>query len=184
MKKLSLKQLRIKNNLTQDELASKAYLSRSMIAKYEMGLCNISYKNAKFFSKIFNVDADEFYQYNNKQYRIKSIIELISLILFALISITLLLLFVLPISKYRFHSGEEIVYVSLFKIFNFKSEISIYFLTVEPFILTGLLLLDKLLKPNKKTYLLKILIFSFVILFFITVLVFFYEYIMAYVQVF
>lgn len=54
-----LKELRKKNNLTQEELASKIYVSRSLIARYENGSALPSKENLEKLSLIFGVKMSE-----------------------------------------------------------------------------------------------------------------------------
>ena len=61
-----LKTLREKNNLTQEQLADKLFVSRSNVSKWER---NISLPDAETLlelSKIFNVSVDDILLGNNK----------------------------------------------------------------------------------------------------------------------
>lgn len=51
----SLKKLRIKHNLTQAELASKLFLSRSLIAKYECDAAKPTKENIEKIALFFIV---------------------------------------------------------------------------------------------------------------------------------
>lgn len=54
-----LKQLRMDRNMTQDELASQIYVSRSAISKWETGAGYPSIDSLKQLSKLFNISVDE-----------------------------------------------------------------------------------------------------------------------------
>ena len=53
-----LKELRIKNNLTQEELAKKIFVSRSAVCKWEMGNGIPSDVNIDGLCQLFNVSKD------------------------------------------------------------------------------------------------------------------------------
>lgn len=52
-----IKELRVKNNYTQEELARKLFVSRQTISNIENGKCSISYELAEGIGKLFNIDA-------------------------------------------------------------------------------------------------------------------------------
>lgn len=54
-----LKELRIKNNLTQTDLGEKIYLSRTTISKYEQGKMEPDIDTIIELSNIFKVSIDE-----------------------------------------------------------------------------------------------------------------------------
>ncbi|WP_301965292.1 helix-turn-helix domain-containing protein [uncultured Ruminococcus sp.] len=54
-----LKELRIKNNLTQTDLGEKIYLSRATISKYEQGKMEPNIDTIIELSNIFKVSIDE-----------------------------------------------------------------------------------------------------------------------------
>lgn len=54
-----LKSLRKEKGLTQEELASKTFISRSLIAKYETGVTYPTKENLEKLALFFNVDIDE-----------------------------------------------------------------------------------------------------------------------------
>ena len=53
-----LKQYRIENHLSQEELASKLFISRTLISKWENGVIYPSYSNMEKLSQIMNVSID------------------------------------------------------------------------------------------------------------------------------
>lgn len=59
MFKEKLKELRIKENLTQADLAEKIFVSRSAVAKWEQGRGLPSMDSLELLCKVFNVDEDE-----------------------------------------------------------------------------------------------------------------------------
>ena len=89
--KNKIKELRIKNNLTQEELAEKLNVSRQTISKWELGETNPNINQAKEISKIFNVSLEELV--NEKRIN-KNILKKIILIfvIFVYIVITLLII--------------------------------------------------------------------------------------------
>lgn len=54
-----LKALRIENELTQDELGEKLYLSRTSISNYEIGKNEPNIKTIIAISDLFNITTDE-----------------------------------------------------------------------------------------------------------------------------
>lgn len=57
MKQLSFKELRIKNKLTQEQLAEKTGFSKDYISMIERGERNPSDKAKKIFASVFNVEV-------------------------------------------------------------------------------------------------------------------------------
>jgi transcriptional regulator with XRE-family HTH domain len=53
-----LKQYRIENHLSQEELASKLFISRTLISKWENGVIYPSYSNMEKLAHIMNVSID------------------------------------------------------------------------------------------------------------------------------
>lgn len=53
-----LKKLRKENNLTQEEVASKIYVSRTLVTKYENGTIDPTKENLEKLAKLFNVEVD------------------------------------------------------------------------------------------------------------------------------
>ena len=62
-----LKSLRLKENLTQAQLAQKLGLTKSVISAYETGLRLPSYDVLIHISKIFNVTTDYLLGFENKR---------------------------------------------------------------------------------------------------------------------
>lgn len=60
-----LKELRIKNNITQDELASNLYLSRQAVSRWETGKSIPDYQTLILICKFYNVNMDYFFDNNN-----------------------------------------------------------------------------------------------------------------------
>ena len=60
-----IKELRIKNNLSQEELANKLGVTRQAVSKREQNLALPDTNNLILISKIFNVKIDELINYNN-----------------------------------------------------------------------------------------------------------------------
>lgn len=54
-----LKELRTSNNMTQEELASKLYVTRNAVSKWETGKGYPSIDSLKDISKLFNISIDE-----------------------------------------------------------------------------------------------------------------------------
>lgn len=55
-----LKELRIKNNITQDELARNLYLSRQAVSRWETGKSIPDYQTLILICKFYNVNMDYF----------------------------------------------------------------------------------------------------------------------------
>lgn len=81
-----LKELRIKNNLTQEELAKKIFVSRSAVCKWEMGNGIPSDVNIEGLCQLFNVskdwllDKNDLYEYINSSNSIKRKVNIISIV--------------------------------------------------------------------------------------------------------
>ncbi len=84
----NIKRLRIKNNLSQEELASKLYLSRQAISLWEQGKGFPSIDNVVFLSKLFNISIeklllldesflslDEYFIFHSRNYIISSLLD-------------------------------------------------------------------------------------------------------------
>ena len=54
-----LKELRLKNGLTQDELGEKLYLSRTSISYYEQGKFEHNIETIIAVADLFNITTDE-----------------------------------------------------------------------------------------------------------------------------
>lgn len=55
---IRIKELRLKNNITQEELANKLYISKQAISKWENGYCLHDIDNLEKICCIFNVSID------------------------------------------------------------------------------------------------------------------------------
>ena len=105
----NLKELRRKHNLTQAELASKLFLSRSVIAKYESGVTKPTKESIEKIALFFNVNIrnligdDEVtgVVLDNDSIREKTKITL--LIFSIVVSLLFLIIFFLPIFKTKPH---------------------------------------------------------------------------------
>lgn len=84
----NIKRLRIENNLSQEELASKLFLSRQAISLWEKGNGFPSIDNVVFLSKLFNItieklllldesfiSLDEYFLLHSKNYIISEILN-------------------------------------------------------------------------------------------------------------
>ena len=84
----NIKRLRFKNNLSQEELASKLYLSRQAISLWEQGKGFPSIDNVVFLSKLFNISIeklllldesflslDEYFFFHSRNYIISSLLD-------------------------------------------------------------------------------------------------------------
>lgn len=78
MLKENLKRYRIKNNMSQEELASKVCVSRSSIALYEKGLRNPNNETIKLICRALNINVEDL---TDKRNIYKSIVNLILCIL-------------------------------------------------------------------------------------------------------
>lgn len=56
---LFIKELREKNNLSQQQLADKLFVDRTLVNKWEKGKCAITPDNLVALKKVFNVSSDE-----------------------------------------------------------------------------------------------------------------------------
>lgn len=91
-----IKELRIKNSLSQADLANKLSVTKQAISKWENGRGIPDIEMLKELSKIFNVDIDEIIDGELKEKEVKKknnkkIIILSSLIIIVIISITIFL---------------------------------------------------------------------------------------------
>lgn len=66
-----LKELRINANLTQDELALKLSVSRSAVAKWEQGRGIPNKESLQDICKLFSIDEDDLFNYNDLEKNIK-----------------------------------------------------------------------------------------------------------------
>ena len=57
--------LRIRANLTQEQLAEKLYITRELVSKWETGKRNPNYKMILKIAEIFNVEAEDIFNLND-----------------------------------------------------------------------------------------------------------------------
>lgn len=93
MFKDELKRLRLENNLTQEELAEKLYVSRSAVAKWEQGRGIPREDTLTDIASFFNVSKDELYKTDEPQ----KVIELLEKRTYRLLIILLSIITVLVI---------------------------------------------------------------------------------------
>ena len=91
--------LRKKNGLSQEELASKVGVARQTISKWELGETSPDLKQAKVLSKIFNVSLDELANNNIKDILVEktSNTEKLAGLILNLIKFIVVFIIVLPI---------------------------------------------------------------------------------------
>lgn len=96
---MSIKKLRCKNKLTQEEMAEKLYVTRTTISKWEREVGVPSIDILKNMSTMFNVSIDELIFGNNCKinntmikYNVKLLIIIIFLIFTNIICLTLFFL--------------------------------------------------------------------------------------------
>lgn len=108
-----LKELRKKNNLTQEELASKIYVSRSLIARYENGSALPSKENLEKLSLIFDVKMSELMEQDEitgialSQNKVSSILEKVFLYLIIGIELLFVLISFLPLLKMKIYHYDD-----------------------------------------------------------------------------
>lgn len=126
-----LKKLRKENNLTQEDVAAKIFVSRTLITKYENGTINPTKENLEKLALLFNVKLDYLLDeedtieitLKNKEIidKINFIIEVIALVV-ALIFILFAFLPVLSVKYYDYSFGappavrfinESLLYLTL-----------------------------------------------------------------------
>lgn len=119
-----LKKLRIDNNLTQDDLANKLYVTRTAISKWETNNGYPSIDSLKLISNLFDITIDELVSdedIENKKtieknnYKTNNVVSIIGLSLTAIFAILSLLIknnFITGI-----FTGLEILGVSLYVVF-------------------------------------------------------------------
>ena len=71
-----LKELRIKKNITQEELAKQLYLSRQAVSRWETGKSIPDYQTLISICEFYNVNINYFFEDNNLQDK-KSYFDLI-----------------------------------------------------------------------------------------------------------
>lgn len=61
-----IQELRMENNITQEELANKLYISQQAISKWENGTCLPDIENIYKICKIFNISIEDLLVENNQ----------------------------------------------------------------------------------------------------------------------
>lgn len=119
-----LKELRISKGLTQEELASKVYISRSVIAKYELGFAIPTKENALLLADFFNVKItylltkDELRKIGLNESKSQKIISFLLPTLFLIINTFILFCFFPSLDIYGFThsvqtSYDPILYITI-----------------------------------------------------------------------
>ena len=150
-----LQNLRKKNNISQQELAQKLYVSRAAISKWESGRGTPNIESLKNISKIFSVSVDELlstdelitFAMEESKKREGNFKDLI----FGLLDICALLLFFLPLFAQRI--GTIVNEVSLLKLTYFSPYIRISFILLTVFTAIFGVLLLALQNYDKKFWL-------------------------------
>ena len=62
-----IKELRIKNNMTQKDLAEELEVEPGTVSKYESGMIDLTVKTVIKLAEIFNVDIEYFFEDNTKE---------------------------------------------------------------------------------------------------------------------
>lgn len=178
----SLKELRRKHNLTQTELASKLFLSRSVIAKYESGVTKPTKENIEKIALFFNVNIRDLIGddevtgvvLDNDSIREKT--KMILLIFSIVVSLLFLIIFFLPIFKTYEYKYPVAVGETPERIIGFKSSFQLLLENNKPygiisFVLSACVLIYSLLcltifKNKSFTYRLIDYVLLIVLLFF------------------
>ena len=135
----SLKELRIKHNLTQAELASKLFLSRSVIAKYECDAAKPTKENIEKIALFFNVDIryligeDEVTGIVLDNDKIREKTKIILLVFSIVVSFLFLIIFFLPIFKTYEYKYTVAVGETPERIIAFKSSFQLLFENNKPY---------------------------------------------------
>lgn len=114
---VKLQELRKQNNLTQEQLAQKLFVSRTAISKWESNRGYPSIESLKNLSKLFSISLDDllsseellFITEENNSAKISSIINLI----FGLMDISVILLVFLPFFALRQETLYDVSLVNL-----------------------------------------------------------------------
>lgn len=121
-----LKELRKKHNLTQEELASKLFLSRSVIAKYESDAAKPTKENIEKIASFFNikiselVDTDEVTGIVLDNDKIREKVKNIYLFFLIIVSLLFSIVFFIPLFdvyeyQYPVSIGETPERIKIFK---------------------------------------------------------------------
>lgn len=128
-----LQELRKKRNLTQEELASKLYVSRTAISKWESGRGYPSIESLRMISEFFSVSIDDLLSSNEalsiaEKNNRKNEKQLTSLVL-GLLDLSMLLILFLPLFAQR--AGEAVTPSSLMSLDGVQPYIKVsYFILV------------------------------------------------------
>ena len=116
-------ELRKKNNLTQEALAKKLYVSRQTISKWELGETKPNIEQARDLAKIFNISVDELFdEESNKKFDKK----LIVIIVITLVLIGIMLFVILKNNdKNNNTDTEELTDITVLKEANEKEAANI-----------------------------------------------------------
>lgn len=135
----SLKELRRKHNLTQAELASKLFLSRSVIAKYESGVTKPTKENIEKIALFFNVNIrdligdDEVTGIVLDNDKIREKTKIILLVFSIVVSFLFLIFFFLPIFKIYEYKYTGVVGETPERIIIFKSSFQLLLENNKPY---------------------------------------------------
>lgn len=178
-----LKELRRKHNLTQAELASKLFLSRSVIAKYESDAQKPTKENIEKIALFFNVNIRDLISedevtgivLDNDKIREKT--KIILLVFSIVVSFLFIIIFFLPIFKTYEYKYPVVVGETPERIITFKSSFQLLLENNKPygiisFVLSVGVLIYSLLcltvfKNKSFAYRLIAYIFLIILLFFI-----------------
>lgn len=99
-----IKKLRLENGLTQEDLASKIYVSRTLITKYETGQAYPTKENLEKLAIFFKVDLDYFIDKNEQiEINLSNLKELKYLKIFSILLINVIFISYLIFSFYPFY---------------------------------------------------------------------------------
>lgn len=111
-----IKKYRKQANLSQEDLASKIYVSRTLITKYESGTVFPTDENIKKLAEVFGIETDDLLsddeksQVVEKSHNSRNRYWLILSICAASISVVLLLLSVIPFYEYSSYDYSAVSY--------------------------------------------------------------------------
>ena len=139
-----LQELRKQNNLTQEDLAEKLFVSRTAVSKWELGRGYPNIDSLKAIAKIFGISIDELLSgeelLNIAEEDTKQREKHIRDIVFGLLDISMLMLLFLPIFGRRIN--DTIYSTSLLSLTDISTYLKIcYFITIGLIVLTGILTL-------------------------------------------
>lgn len=135
----SLKELRRKHNLTQAELASKLFLSRSVIAKYESDAQKPTKENIEKIALFFNVNIrdligeDEVTGIVLDNDKIREKTKIILLVFSIVVSFLFIIIFFLPIFKTYEYKYPVVVGETPERIITFKSSFQLLLENNKPY---------------------------------------------------